>query len=110
MEKSVVAQWPEGCTRPAALDRPLIHAKSDKYTAVGTFMPWKRAPGCATGPLLGDTTLRVPMAPFILADSGEIVNASTSARNGRDGVADSAWRFFRARFRFFRFFHRGFLP
>ena len=35
-------------------------------------MPWKRAPSCATGPLLGRTL-------SILADCGAFVNAVTSA-------------------------------
>ena len=40
-------------------------------------MPWKRAPSCATGPLLGDTTsypLRTALS--ILAERTEIVNAT----------------------------------
>jgi hypothetical protein len=39
-------------------------------------MPWKRAPSCATGPLVrGHERLSVRTAFIILADLGRIVNA-----------------------------------
>src|SRR5580693_2004120 len=54
-------------------------------------MPWKRAPSCATGPLVeGTTSHPLRTASIILADLAEIVNArqETAGRfeSGREKV------------------------
>ena len=58
----------------AVLSRDLVDLVGIEPTT--SSMPWKRAPSCATGPLLGDTTsdpLRTALS--ILAECAQIVNA-----------------------------------
>jgi hypothetical protein len=67
----------------AALLRDLVDLVGIEPTT--SSMPWKRAPSCATGPLLGDTTgdpLRTALS--ILAECTQIVNA-------RDLPENCAW-------------------
>ena len=76
-------------------------------------MPWKRAPSCATGPLVR-TLLLVRMTSFIFAESSEIVNAAVPLLDRRQLLCPEQApvvpydRFFNATIRFLRFLPQAF--
>jgi hypothetical protein len=53
-------------------------------------MPWKRAPSCATGPLMQTVKIRAGETVFILAHLGGIVNAQSAHNSGSQSGNNNA--------------------